>query len=199
MSNPGTSRAADLVAQHVEQIVDAAEKVAQRIKEEASADARREAQRELDSARKEAKAQLENAEKESAQMREQTERAVEGRVAAAEKAAAEVLEEARALHSGMRRLGEVLSDQAERILHDVQAAHRQMQANLRVAPSVESPRRSRVSESRQSQSAADLSESERIIAAAEAARSESEAPPPARRGGNPFDDIDVPSWVARDR
>jgi hypothetical protein len=137
-----------------------------------------------------------------------------------------VLEEAHALHSGMRRLGEVLSDQAERMLRDVQAAHRRMQADLRVSPLEPAPPgRARTSVERDPAEprAAELSESERIIAAAEAARSESERRPrrrdapehepprerevpsrgreaPSRaRGANPFDDLDVPSWVARDR
>ena len=65
-------------------------------------------------------------------MREQTRRAVEGRVAGAEKAAAEVLEEARALSGGLRQLGKSLEDHADRILRDVQAAHKRMQADLRV-------------------------------------------------------------------
>jgi hypothetical protein len=229
MNDFGTPRAADLAAQQVEQIVQAAEQAADRIKEEAGAEARREALRELESARKEAKDRLEEAEKESAQIREQTMRAVEGRVAAAENAAAEVLEDARSLHSGMRRLGEALNEQAERMLRDVQAAHRQMQASLRVAPDLETGPRARsrasseeVSDDRPSRAAArpardepprerrparaepptprgaDASESERIIAAAEAARAEAERPP-RRRSANPFDDLDVPSWVGRDR
>ncbi len=200
MTGPGTSRAADLAAQQVEQIVQAAEKAAERIKEDAGAEARQEALRELESARKEAKDRLEEAKKESDQIREQTMRAVEGRVAAAEKAAAEVLEEAQTLRDGIHRLGLTLSDQAERILRDVQAAHKRMQADLRVASSeIETPRRERITGSRRSRApAADLSESERIIAAAEAAREGGSAPSRSRRA-NPLDDLDVPTWVGRER
>ena len=216
MSAPGTSRAADLAAQQVEQIVQAAEKAARQIKEEASAQVQREALKELEEARREARAHIEEAEKEAAQIREQTTRAVQGRVVAAEKAAAEVLEEARTLHNGMRRLGDLLSEQAERMLRDVQAAHRQMQASLRVAPDLETTPQRRTPEpapareelgasrpdrprvERRPSVAPDASESERIIAAAEAARAEADRPP-RRRRANPFDDLDVPSWVGRDR
>jgi len=52
--------------------------------------------------------------------------------ASARQACADVLAEAEALSAGMRRLGETLGSQAERMLRDVQAAHRQMQADLRV-------------------------------------------------------------------
>ena len=204
MSTPGTSRAADLAAQQVEQIVQAAEQAAEQIREQGRRDAERElaeAKRQAlavgHDARTEAKKVIADAEQEADQMREQTRRAVEGRVAAAEKAAAEVLEEAQTLSSGMRRLGESLGSQAERILRDVQAAHRRMQADLRVAPSrdLESrPVRRRASEPTPERDPGGLSESERIIAAAEAAR---EAPAPRRRrgGSNPFDDLDVPNWV----
>ena len=91
---------------------------------------------------------VEDAHKESVQIREQTQRSVDGRVAAAEKAAAEVLEEARTLHDGMRRLGETLTDQAERMLRDVQAAHKQMQADLRVSADTELGRAGRVDSER---------------------------------------------------
>jgi hypothetical protein len=218
MSTRGTSRAADLAAQQVEQIVEAAEQAAEQIRESARAEGLRDAERELDSARKEAlalgqearreaKELVENAQWDSDQIREQTQRAVEGRVASAEKAAAEVLEEARILHNGMRRLGEALGDSAERILRDVHAAHKRMQADLRVSSSIEPAPRQRITESRarpseprSSPGSADLSESERIIAAAEAARPGGERPErrPSRRA-NPFDDLDVPSWVGRDR
>ena len=81
------------------------------------------------------------AKKESDQIREQTQRAVDGRVAAAEKAAAEVLEEARALSGGLRQLGRSLEEQADRILRDVTAAHKRMQADLRIGPGRRAPSR----------------------------------------------------------
>ena len=137
MSDQSTSRAADLAAQQVEQIVKAASEAAERIKADARIEAKREAQRELDAARKSATTLVEDAHKEAVQIREQTQRSVEGRVAAAEQAAAEVLEEARTLHSGMRSLGETLSGQAERMLRDVQAAHKRMQADLRISADVD--------------------------------------------------------------
>ena len=90
-------------------------------------------------ARQEAEALVGDARKESEQVREQTQRAVEGRVAGAEKAAAEVLEEAQALSGGLRQLGRSLEEQADRILRDVQAAHKRMQADLRVQSGDELP------------------------------------------------------------
>jgi hypothetical protein len=234
MSASGNPSAAELAAQQVESIVKAAEQAAEQLKheiraelqeeraralregDEIRAEARRDAQRELDTARKqalalgqdaraEAKGLLEQAESDSAQIREQTRRAVEGRVIAAEKAAAEVLEEAHALSGGLRRLAGVLGDQAERILRDVQAAHKRMQADLRVAPELQPPRSPRtpgLGERERSE----LSERERIIKAAEEARSaERAAPTPPRRPAgeparrNPFDDLEVPSWVGRER
>ena len=124
-------------------------------------------------------------------------------MAAAEKAAAEVLEEAHALHSGMRRLGEVLSDQAERMLRDVQAAHKRMQADLRVGPGEPTRRRRRArpargaEEPRCSRGGAQRERAHHRRGRG-GARRRAEAPP-RRRRGNPFDDLDVPSWVARDR
>ncbi|MDQ4049061.1 MAG: hypothetical protein M3131_06750, partial [Actinomycetota bacterium] len=159
-ATPG-SGAAELAAQQVEQIVAAAQLAAEEIRAEARLEqedlrrsaqedgdklreeAHRDAERLLDEAReqalllgtdarREAEALLRDAREESARSREQTQRAVEGRVAAAERAAAEVLEEARALSGGLRQLGKSLEDHAERILRDVTAAHKRMQADLRV-------------------------------------------------------------------
>ena len=160
MSSPG-QRASDLAAQQVEQIVSAAQEAAEEIRREARLEqedlrrwaqedgdevvekARREAEKLLEQARKqavllgtdarrEAEALVADAQMESARTREQTQHAVEGRVAAAENAAADVLEEARALSGGLRLLGKSLEDHAERILRDVTAAHKRMQADLRV-------------------------------------------------------------------
>ena len=152
---------------------------------------------------------MEDAQKESDQIREQTQRAVEGRVAAAEKAAAEVLEEARTLHNGMRRLGEALTDSAERILRDVQAAHKRMQADLRVAPDL--GRAPAAAHHRVPREPAPFAESGRpqrerahhrrgrggTLRERVATRRRRAAGEPV--GGNPFDDLDVPNWVQRDR
>lgn len=142
--------AEDRVAQQMEAIVASAHAAAEQIRVQAERDAeeiraagRREAEAELERSRKqalefdadtrrEAKRLVDEAEREARQVKQQTRRAVEGRVAGAEEAAAQVLEEAEVLSSGLRRLGELLTEQGERILRDVQAAHRSMQAELRV-------------------------------------------------------------------
>jgi hypothetical protein len=153
MSHQGSgASAADVAAQQVEAILSAAEAAAEEIRAAAAQDAdelratgRREAGRELEIARKkaielgadarrEAKLLVEDAKKESTQIREQTRRAVEGRVAQAEAAATQVLDEAKTLSAGLRQLGGTLQSQGERILRDVQGAHKRMQADLRVAP-----------------------------------------------------------------
>jgi len=221
-----------LAAQQVEQIVSAAQAAAEEIRNEArleQQDIRRAAQREGDeayekarreadaelagirrqalalgeSARQDAEAMLEDAREESAQLRQKTQRAVDGRVAAAERASAEVLEEARALSGGLHQLGKSLEEHAGRILRDVQAAHKRMQADLRVGagPSgggdldVEDEDFSPHTSSRRSDPAR---------RAAETARSDGKERPAS--GGaasgskrrNPIEDLEVPSWVGRE-
>ena len=135
--------------------------------------------------RKEAEALVADAKNEAARVRAQTQAAVDGRVAAAEQAAAEVLEEARALSGGLRQLGRSLEEQAGRILRDVQAAHRRMQADLRVGPEDRPP----------PEPDDDRPERER-----RPRKSAQEARLRAAGGGrrNPFEELDVPSWVGRD-
>jgi len=216
--------AAERASREVESIIAAAEAAAEQLKADARSEAkevlgegRRRAEQALEEARthaieidrvarRKAKQHLGEAEKDSAQIREQTRRATEGKVLEAEKAAAQVLEEARTLSTGLRRLGESLSDQGERILRDVQAAHKRMQADLRVAPADEpqrgrrpvpsgrplEPQRSRPRETNRAEELA------ATVRQAEARRSEG---PPARERSrdNPFEDLDVPDWLGRDR
>ena len=216
MSTSG-SRAAELAAQQVEQIVAAAQEAAEQIRAEAEGvrkDARDQGKRDAErirqkakdeseaevmesrkqavimgqQAKQEAEQRLKEATEESERVREQTRRAVEGRVAGAERAAADVLKEAQALSGGLRQLGRSLEEQADRILRDVQAAHRRMQADLRV------------------QSGDELPESSSSGRGTRAAPDEPEPPAreaPARRrseGGpsNPFDDLEVPGWTKAD-
>ncbi|MDQ3935318.1 MAG: hypothetical protein M3340_11900, partial [Actinomycetota bacterium] len=70
---------------------------------------------------------------EAKRMLDEAQTKAEERVAAAEKAADEALADARAISSGLRRLGQSLESYAEQILRDVQGGHRRMRANLRVA------------------------------------------------------------------
>ena len=205
MSAHPTTRASDVAARQVEQIVAAAQEAANQIREDARRElaeirerGERDVENEMNRARKEAillghEAKrdadeiLANANAVANQLNERTERAVQGRVAAAEKAAAEVLEEARTLSGGLKQLGRSLESQADRILRDVSAAHKRMQADLRIgggalepAPDREPPSRTEPAPSRDS--------------APDEERSGGEAIPPRRRGANPFSDLEVPSW-----
>jgi cell division septum initiation protein DivIVA len=224
MSQEGTgSKAAAIAAQHVESIVAAAEESGTKLEEEARAKAeeirakaRKDAEQELERARKKAveldhdarrsaSAKIEEAEKEAEQLREQTRRQIDGRVAAAEEAASQVLEEARTLSSGLRQLGSSLQSQSERILGDVQAAHKRMQADLRVnMPDIDAPARriEATPRRRTSEVGSGPTATPEERAAIERAASELRESPrprsrPRRSGDNPFDDLDVPSWVER--
>jgi hypothetical protein len=246
MSADRSSRVADVAAQQVESIVSAAQGAADEIRAEAERDAKRmrtdarsAGERERAKAREEAIALsaearrsadtlLAEAKREAAALREKTRHASEEQTAAAKKASAEVLAEAQALSGGLRRLGESLGSQAERILREVQAAHRRMQADLRVEsgsgatsgsdipefsphkPATESlpvsseRLRRRETSSSPGPRAVTADEAERIQrAAAEAANDDKEQPvrrPREREhGSTAFDDLDVPSWVERDR
>jgi hypothetical protein len=215
-TNDPASRAADLAARQVEQIVEAAQVAAEQIKLDAQqaaqerqaaaeaelakqrevleaevrqirSDATREAEKERTEAADEAKRLRDDALKEAARLGEQAQSEAAERVGVAEKAADEALADARAISSGLRRLGESLEDYAERILRDVQAGHRRLRGDLRIAgggpPATPGERARRTA-------SADGTES----APGEAAPSGSGS----RRRGNPFDEIDLPSWVARD-
>jgi len=191
-----------MAAQQVEQIVAAAQEAANQIREDARRelmDIRERGEREVDEemdrarkqaivltedARRDAEGILSDADREATQLRQQTERAVQGRVAAAEKAAAEVLEEARALSGGLQQLGRSLESQADRILRDVSAAHRQMQGDLRIAGAGErAPDRG----------PDPLTEPPEGSSAPAEKRFERSAPP-RRRGANVFDELELPSW-----
>ena len=112
------------------------------------------------------------------------------RVAVAEKAADEALADARAISSGLRRLGQSLEGYAEQILRDVQAGHRRLRGDLRIAgggsPATPGER------ARRAGAAAETGEP------AAASGAEGGSAPRGRRSG-PFDEIDVPSWVGPDK
>jgi hypothetical protein len=186
MSESSSSRAADLAAQQVETIVSAAQAAAEQIKEEArhkAAEERHRAEREAERIREEARRDVEQqadlARKEAVRMSEEARKRAAARVQGAQEAADEALAEARAVTTGLRRLGESLSSQADRILRDVQAAHRRISAELRVGPAPAA--------------APEPEEAEllRTVQAAERARRSDEP----RRGVNPIADFDVPTWV----
>ena len=154
-------------------------------------------------ARHSASAQIEEAQKESEQIREQTQRQIDGRVAAADEAATQVLEEAKTLSSGLRH-GDLPRQSQGQPPPRPGCAHKRMQADLRVEmPDLEVPsRRIGASERRPAASegrpGSEATPEERE--ALERAASELRGTPRRRerRGGdNPFDDLDVPSWVER--
>jgi vacuolar-type H+-ATPase subunit H len=193
-------RAADIAAQKVESIVAAAEASA----EELVTKAREDGDRELEAARKKATElgrdarrsatqEVEQAQQEAKELREQTRGEMQRRVRAAEEAATQVLEEAKTLSSGLRQLGASLQSQGERILRDVQAAHKRMQADLRISLGDEAPAPRRVGPASRpredSSSTATPEERERLERAAAELR-ESPARPGRRR-----DELDVPSWL----
>ena len=202
MSARPTTRASDVAARQVEQIVNAAQEAAEQIREEARRElveirkrGEGEVEKELNRARKEAilltqearrdaEDILKDANAEATRLRESTERAVQGRVASAEKAAAEVLAEARVLSGGLQQLGRSLEEQANRILRDVTAAHKKMQADLRIA----SPAERAVTASGPEQEPA------RPAARLAADASSPRQAEPSRRRRNPFEDIEVPTW-----
>jgi hypothetical protein len=190
MSARSSSRTSDLAAQQVEQIVSAAQAAAEEIRRRAEveghdilAQANREAEAERNEARKQAIMLGEDARQEAERLRLQTQRALEGRTAAAERAAAEVLAEARALSGGLRQLGRSLEDQADRILRDVQAAHKRMQADLRVSSGVD---------------AVPAADHPPTPARESSLRPPEHEPLPRRARANPFEDLEVPGWVASD-
>jgi hypothetical protein len=214
-SHDSASKAAEIAGRQVEQIVDAAQLAAEQIKlaaeksaqerrasveaelaqqrtaveaevEKLRGDATREAEKERSEAAAEAKRLRAEAQKAAVELSEQAQSEASERVAVAEKAADEALADARAISSGLRRLGQGLEDYAEKILRDVQAGHRRLRGDLRIAgggaPATPGERARRENSS-------------------ETAGSGPEREKPAggrsRRGG-PFEDIDLPSWVGRD-
>lgn len=224
MSASGT-RASELAAQQVEQIVAAAQEAAEEIRREARLEledlrrwaeedgeglleqAQRDAQKLLDDARKdalllgadarrEAEALIADAREECERAREQTRRAVQGRVAGAEQAAADVLEEARALSGGLHQLGKALEGHAERILRDVTAAHKRMQADLRVGATRGGAAGDDGSEPVAPSSAASpRSMPARKAAARGDGRGNGVPPSDGSSRPNPLEDLEVPPWV----
>jgi hypothetical protein len=209
------SKAAEIAGRQVEQIVEAAQLAAEQIKLDAGKkaedrraaveaelakqreaiegeikklrdDATSAAEKERADAAAEAKKVRDEALKEAAELGKQSQTEAAERVAVAEKAADEALADARAISSGLRRLGQSLEDYAERILRDVQAGHRRLRGDLRIAGG-----------------GAPATPGERARRAApagngEAAPSQPQPSGTGRRGANPFEEIDVPAWVEKD-
>ncbi|MDX6707459.1 MAG: hypothetical protein QOI48_3305 [Solirubrobacteraceae bacterium] len=212
-SRDSASKAAEMAARQVEQIVEAAQLASEQIKLDAGKkaedrraaveaelakqraaiegeikklrdDATAAAEKERSEAAAEAKKVRDEALKEAAELGKQSETEAAERVAVAEKAADEALADARAISSGLRRLGQSLEDYAERILRDVQAGHRRLRGDLRIAgggpPATPGERARRATGGED-----DVAPTPR-------------PPRSGRRGANPFEEIDVPAWVEKD-
>ena len=161
------SRAADIVAQQIEGIIEAAQASADQV----AAAAQAEADAIKSQARESAQAELDAARRNVVRMNEEARQEAEARIAEAQEAADEVLAEAKAVSGGLRQLGHLLTTHAERILRDVQNSHRAISADLRAAGSYRP-------------AAAD----DEDVSASRVARASS-------GGGNPFAELDPPSWV----
>ena len=162
------SRAADIVAQQIEGIIDAAQASADQV----AAAAQAEADAIKSQARESAQAELDAARRSVVRMNEEARQEAEARIAEAQAAADEVLAEAKAVSGGLRQLGHLLTTHAERILRDVQNSHRAISADLRAAGSYRP-------------AAADDDEP----------AGSGRAPRAAAGGDNPFADLNPPTWV----
>jgi hypothetical protein len=158
------SRAAELAAQQVESIVSVAQESAQKLTRAAAEEAasvralaRESAQADVEAARKEASARIRDA----------------------QTAADEVLEQAKAVSSGMKQLAHLLTTHAERILRDVTNSHRAMSADLRAAA--------------RNEPLAPAEEREPAAPAESGERTRPRRPEGGR--DNPFADLEPPSWV----
>ncbi len=159
------SRAAELAAEQVESIV----AVAQASAEKLTRAAREEAESVKALARESAQADVEHARKEAS-----------ARIRDAQEAADDVLEQTKAVSSGMKQLAQLLTTHAERILRDVTNSHRAMTADLRAAARNE-PLEAAPVEDR--------------APAPEDGEPGERARPRASSGNNPFGDLEPPSWV----
>ena len=240
MSPDPSTRAAELAARQVEAIVAAAQEAAEKIRAEAEReraaiveDAEGEATRTRERSRRDAEAEIERARVAASKVADDArteaderlsaaQQEAEQRVTTAQRAADEALTDARAMSHGLRRLGAALGDQAERILRDVQAAHKRLSADLRVAGGV-STRSAAAAPVRAEPEPADepprltateaekltrLAERERAAAGegeagAETARlsrrsrraGRAQASPGGSGSRTPIDDFEVPNWV----
>ena len=153
------SRAGEIAAQQVTEIVKAAEAAAEQIERDALERAqaelesvRAQAEQELAQARarvaaleersrdraleleddteREVERRLSEAQEKAAAVKERTRRSVDGRVERADTAAAEMVAHAEAVSAGLRKLGELLTEQGERILRDASSARQQLRAQM---------------------------------------------------------------------
>jgi hypothetical protein len=130
MSHPEHgSTAADIVAQQIEGIIEAAQASADQVASAAQA----EADAIKAQARESAQAEMDAARRSVVRMNDEARQDAAARIAEAQAAADEVLADAKAVSAGLRQLGQLLTVHAERILRDVQNSHRAISADLRAA------------------------------------------------------------------
>jgi len=129
MSGEYPSSAADIVAQQIEGIIEAAQASADQVASAAQA----EAGQIKSQARASAQAELDGARRSVVRMNEEARQESAARIAEAQAAADDVLADAKAVSAGLKQLGQLLSVHAERILRDVQNSHRAISADLRAA------------------------------------------------------------------
>lgn len=182
-------RAADRLREKANAEIEVARQKAQDKTEVELNEARKQAVLLGQAARREAEAAVTDAEQQAKQVREDTRRSVEGRVTAAQRAAAQVLLEAETLSGGLHQLGRSLGDQADRILRDVQAAHKRMQADLRVQSGDDLPLSS---SARAPDGASGASPSGEAVVPRRRASVEDAAAP--RERANPLEGLEVPGW-----
>jgi hypothetical protein len=160
------SRAAELAAEQVESIVSVAQAGAEKL----TRAAREEAESVRALARESAHADVEHARKEAS-----------ARIREAQEAADDVLEQTKAVSSGMKQLAHLLTTHAERILRDVTNSHRAMTADLRAAA--------------RNEPLEPVPVEDRAPAPEGAEESRESARPRASKIDNPFTDLEPPSWV----
>lgn len=161
------TRAADIVAQQIEGIIEAAQASADQVASAAQA----EADQIKSQARESAQAELDAARRSVVRMNEEARQEAAERIAEAQRAADEVLADAKAVSAGLTQLGQLLSVHAERILRDVQNSHRAISADLRAA-------------------GGQRAEPDEAPTPGERTRRK-----PSSTGGNPFADLEPPAWV----
>jgi hypothetical protein len=83
-----------------------------------------------DDTRREVERRLTEAKDKAAAVKERTRRSVDGRVERADAAADEMVAHAEAVSAGLRKLGELLTEQGERILRDTRSARKQLRAQM---------------------------------------------------------------------
>ena len=178
---------ADVAASEVETILAAAQQAAEQLRQETLAEldrARDAAERNAEAIGEQARArgqdELADAQARAEGIERDARREAEKVVADATAACEEVLADARALSYGLTRLGKLLEEHAATILRDVEAGHRRLLADLRIAGQ---------GGSRERDPGADTGRGPRR-------RTRDETAPAGGGELSPFADMEVPTWLS---